>query len=417
MQVYDLIVVGGGASGMIAAGRAAERGLSVLVLEKNKRLGEKLRISGGGRCNITNREYDERILLKKYGKSEQFLYSLFIQFGVRETFVFFESRGLPLITEAHNRTFPASHKAEDVVQLLTDYMKQYKVTVVYSSPVTKVVAQDGKIMSVLSKEKEYVGKEYLFATGSVSHPETGSTGDGLKWLTALGHAIEEPTPTVVPLAIKEEWVHQLAGVSLEMMKITFFVDEKKAFVLKGKMLFTHFGISGPLILNNAHKVADLLPAGTVTAHVDMFPDVDMGALEKQLLAIFDKHKNKELKNIMKEIVPDGMHKGITLLVSDVLDVTTKVHSITKEERKAIARLFKALPITVEGLMGFDRAVVADGGVPLEEIDMRTMRSKKIHNLLVTGDILHINRPSGGFSLQLCWSTGYVAGSNAGKSTR
>ncbi len=413
-EIYDVIVIGGGASGMMAAGRAAERGKRVLLLEKNKKLGEKLRISGGGRCNITNAEHDERQLLKKYGKSEQFLYSLFMQFGVRDTFIFFESRDLPLVVEAHNRTFPATQKAEDVVRVLTEYMKQGSVAVVTHSPVTHVSVERGVIVSVTCGKEVYRAKEYIFATGSVSHPETGSTGDGLKWLTNLGHTVEDPTPTVVPLAIKEEWVHALAGTSLEDMKITFFVDEKKAFMLKGKILFTHFGISSPLILNNAYKVKDLLHTGIVTARIDAFPGLDQGVLEKQLLAIFDEHKNKELKNIIKEIVPDGIHKGVSMLLAELLDISTKVHSITKDQRKVIAQLLKALPLTVEGLMGFDRAVVADGGVLLEEVDMRTMRSKKVSNLLLTGDILHINRPSGGFSLQLCWSTGYVAGNSVGK---
>ncbi len=410
---YDVIVIGGGASGMMAAGRAAERGLRVLLLEKNKKLGEKLRISGGGRCNITNAEKEERVFLKKYGKAEQFLYSLFMQFGVRDTFVFFESRGLPLVVEANNRAFPKSQKAEDVVSVLVEYMKKGGVEVVFHSPVTKVLSKGGSITGVSCGDKEYKGKEYIIATGSVSHPETGSSGDGFKWLQELGHTIAEPTPTVVPLAVKEEWVHTLAGVSLEESKITFYVDEKKSFVLKGKILFTHFGISGPLILNNAHKVADLMHTGVVTARIDMYPGVDSGALEKKIVGIFDMNKNKELKNIIKEIMSEGMHKGVLLLLNHTVDSTTKVHSITKEERKRLVQLLKALPLTIEGLMGFDRAVVADGGVPLDEVDMRAMRSKKVANLFMTGDILHINRPSGGYSLQLCWSTGYVVGGKVG----
>lgn len=416
-ELYDVIVIGGGASGMMAAGRAAEFGKRVLLLEKNKKLGEKLRISGGGRCNITNAEYDERHLLKYYGKSEQFLYSLFMQFGVRDTFVFFESRGLPLIVEAHNRTFPATQKAEDVVRILTEYMEKGGVEVKTHSPVTQIHTKENIITGVSCGKEEYKAKEYIIATGSISHPETGSTGDGFKWLTDLGHTIEEPTPTVVPLSIKDEWVHSLAGVSLEDMKITFFVDDKKSFMLKGKILFTHFGLSSPLILNNAYKVKDLLHTGIVTAKIDAFPAFDQGVLEKRLVVVFDEHKNKELKNIIKEIVPDGIHKGVGILLSEIIDVSTKIHSVTKEQRKSIAQLLKALPLSVEGLMGFDRAVVADGGVPLSEIDMRTMQSKKIHNLLVTGDMLHVNRPSGGFSLQLCWSTGYVAGSTVGKSRK
>jgi predicted Rossmann fold flavoprotein len=411
--MYDLIVVGGGASGLMAAGRAAERGLRVLLLEKNKRLGEKLRISGGGRCNITNAEEDERTLLKHYGKSEQFLYSLFVQFGMKDTFTFFESRALPLVVQARKRAFPHTEKADDVARTLEAYIKKGGVVVKTNSPVTKVLSENGIISALQCGKEQYSAAEYLFATGSVSHPETGSTGDGFRWLQSLGHTVIEPTPTIVPLAVKEQWIKDLAGVSLSFMKITFFVEGKKAFAVTGKILFTHFGLSGPLILNSAHKVADLLQSGAVTATIDAYPHTDLGALEKKIISSFDANKNKTFKNIIKEIVPEGTHKGILDLLAEHMDVSTKVHSVTKEDRKRIVHLLKALPLTIEGLMGFDRAVVADGGVPLEEIDMKTMRSKKVSNLLVTGDLLHINRPSGGYSLQLCWSTGYVAGSHAG----
>lgn len=411
---YDLIVVGGGASGMMAAGRAAARGLQVLLLEKNKRLGEKLRITGGGRCNILNIEEDVRVILKKYGKAEQALYSTFKQFGVKEATEFFMSLGMKLVVENAKRAFPSTYRAEDVVTVLSNYMNEGNVTVNYNSPVAKVNTKNGLITSVVSGKREFFADEYIVATGSVSHPETGSTGDGFKWLRSLGHTIKDPTPTIVPLAVKETWVKELAGVSLDGMKITIFVEGKKEFSLSGRVLFTHFGLSGPLILNNAHKVADLLHQGTVTATIDMSAHNDFSILEKEVIAVFDANKNKVFKNIVKDIVPAGMHKGVITLLSDYIDVTTKVHSITKEERKKIIHLLKALPLTIEGLMGFDRAVVADGGVPLEEIDMKTMRSKKVPNLLVTGDLLHINRPSGGYSLQLCWSTGYVAGDNVVK---
>jgi predicted Rossmann fold flavoprotein len=413
-NTYDVIVVGGGASGMIAAGRVAERGLKVLLLEKNKRLGEKLRISGGGRCNITNAEEDERRLLNMYGKAEQFLYSLFAQFGMKETFSFFESHSLPLVVQARKRAFPQTQKAVDVVRTLETYLKKYKVDVRTSSPVTKVNTRDKKIFSVMSGKEEYRATDYIFATGSVSHPETGSTGDGFRWLTSLGHTVSDPTPTIVPLAVSEEWVKSLAGTSLSFMKITFFVDGKKNFALTGKILFTHFGLSGPLILNTASKVSDLLYTGLVTAAIDAYPDTDIGSLEKKIIKVFDANKNKTLKNVIKDFVPEGTHKGIILLLDLHMDTSTKVHSVTKEERKYIVQLLKKLPVTIEGLMGFDRAVVADGGVTLSEIDFKTMRSKKVSNLLVTGDLLHINRPSGGYSLQLCWSTGYVAGNHAGK---
>ena len=218
----------------------------------------------------------------------------------------------------------------------------------------------------------------------------------------------------MPLAVNENWVKELSGVSLEDMKIIFFVDGEKEFKLNGRLLFTHFGISGPLILNSASKVSKLLPTGIVTAEIDMFPKTDIGNLERQIISIFDVNKNKSLKNIVSDLVPAGMAKGILTLLMAHMDMETKVHSVTKDNRKMIVNLFKALPITITGLMGLDRAIVADGGLSLTEVDMKTMRSKKINNLFVTGDLLHINRPSGGFSLQLCWSTGYVAGSSAGK---
>lgn len=411
---YDLIVVGGGASGMMAAGRAGERGLRVLLLEKNKQFGKKILITGNGRCNILNAIDDEHMLLEKYGSSKQFLYSLFAQFGEKDAFNFFNSRGLPLVIEEYNRVFPKSQSALDVVLFLTDYMNRGNVEVRTECAVSGVQIKDNNIESILCGEEVLIATEYIFATGGVSHPETGSTGDGYKWLKQLGHTVASPTPSLVPLAVKEHWVKELSGVSLEDMKITFSVDGKKEFKLNGKLLFTHFGISGPLILNSASKVSKLLPTGAVTAMIDMFPKIDSGDLERQIISIFDVNKNKTLKNIISDLVPAGMSKGILILLSQYMDMETKVHSVSKENRKKIVNLFKALPITITGLMGLDRAIVADGGLPLTEVDMKTMRSKKVDNLFVTGDLLHINRPSGGFSLQLCWSTGYVAGSNVGK---
>lgn len=412
-DIFDVIVVGGGAAGLMAAGRAAERGKRVLLLEKNKQVGEKLKISGGGRCNITNAEEDQRVFARAYGASEQFLYSLFAQFGVKDTFSFFEQRGLPLVVQARKRAFPQTERAVDVVHVLQRYVKEGNVTIKTETPVTKVLSDETGITHLSSGKEQFRAREYIFATGSVSHPETGSTGDGFKWLKNIGHTVHNPSPTIVPLATKEGWSKELAGVSLSFMKITFFVDGKKAFSKTGKVLFTHFGLSGPLILNNAHRVADLLHSGQVTVAIDAYPHTDLGALERRIIAVFDKNKNKEFKNIIKEITPEGTGKGILQLLASSIDASKKVHSITKEERKLLVHALKALPLTVTGLMGYDRAVIADGGVPLEEIDMRTMRSKMVPNLFIIGDLLHINRPSGGYSLQLCWSSGYVAGSSVG----
>ena len=410
-KVWDVIVIGGGASGMMAAIVAAENGKKVLILEKNKSLGEKLKITGGGRCNITNAQFVVREFLKQYGKADVFLHSPFSQFSAKDTFTFFESRGLPLVTQARNRVFPASERALDVYNVMKKSIEKNNVTVYLNTPVKKFVIENGAITSVKTKEGVFEARSYILATGGQSHPETGSTGDGFNWLKDLGHSVKTPTPTIVPLAVEDDWVKSLAGVSLSFMKITFFVDGKSRIKKKGKVLFTHFGLSGPLILNSAAEVSGLLEEGIVTAEIDAYPDTDHGALEKQILKIFDANKNKMLKNIFKDITPDGTTKAVESLLPEI-DFDTKVHSVSKEDRKRIVHLLKALPVTISGLMGFDRAVVADGGVTLEEIDTRTMRSLKIANLYVTGDLLHINRPSGGYSLQLAWTTGYVAGKSA-----
>lgn len=407
---YDVVVIGGGASGMMAAGRAAERGKRVLLLEKNRTLGEKLKISGGGRCNITNAEYDIHAFLAHYGKAAPFLFSPFSQFSAKDTFSFFESKGLPLVVQARKRAFPHTEKALDVCRTLERYLKDTGVVIKTGVSVKKILTAKNMITGVLTTVGTYTAKTYILATGGVSHPETGSTGDGFTWLQEAGHTIKAPTPTIVPLAVSEKWVHMLSGVSLSFMKITFYLEDKKQFSKTGKILFTHFGLSGPLILNSAGQVGDLLYSGLVTARIDAYPHTDSGALEKQIIKVFDANKNKMLKNILKEIVPEGMSEAMPILLKDI-NFDTKVHSITKEERKQIVGVLKALPVTITNLMGYDRAVVADGGVTLSEIDTKTMQSKKYSNLYVTGDLLHINRPSGGFSLQLCWTTGYVAGSH------
>ncbi len=411
MNQYDVLVVGGGASGMMAAGRAAEMGKRVLIIEKNRALGEKLKITGGGRCNITNAEENIRTFMANYGKAEQFLYSPFAIFGVPETITFFEDLGLPIVVQARKRAFPATEKALDVFKALERYIKRGNVTILTNSPVIEIRAISGHIEGIVTASGTYTADAYIIATGGMSHPETGSTGDGFAWLKTLGHTVAEPTPTIVPLAVKEAWVHALAGVSLSFMKITFFTDGKKSFSKTGKLLFTHFGLSGPLILNSAGKVGDLLHDGLVTATIDCYPDTDHAALEAKIIATFDANKNKNVKNIFDDIVPHGMIPTFFSLLP-TLAPETKVHSVTKEDRKQLLNLLKALPITITGLMGYDRAVVADGGVPLTEIDMKTFKSRVVDNMFVTGDLLHITRPSGGFSLQLCWSSGYIAGSNA-----
>ena len=403
-QHYDVIVIGGGASGMMAAGRAAARGKKVLLLEKNKALGEKLKISGGGRCNITNAEEDPHVLLPKYGTAEKFLYTPFSQFGVKETFEFFTLRGLQIVVEAHKRAFPVTQKALDVFRVLERYLEEGHVEILPSTNVRQLVSKNGAIEKVVTDRGEYSADAFVLSTGGMSHPETGSTGDGFQFLRDLGFAVETPTPTLVPIAVRERWVKSLSGISIDQARVTFFVDAKKKFALKGRILFTHFGLSGPTILNAAGKISDTLTEGEVTALIDTFPNIDHGTLDKEVLLMFETNKNKQLKTVFKGIAPDGMSDTILSLLTK-LNPETKVHSVSKEDRKKLVQLMKALPFTVRGLMGNDLAIVSDGGLSLLQIETKTMKTKLFSNLFVTGDLLHIRRPSGGFSLQLCWTTG------------
>lgn len=408
--IWDVIIIGGGASGMMAGAISSARGKSVLILEKNKDVGEKLKITGGGRCNITNKEYDIKKFLKNYGKAEPFLHSPFSIFSAKDTFTYFESLGLPLVVQARNRVFPETEKAYDVYKVLKNELIKNKVVTKNNTEVKDIFTKGDEVTGVETNKGVFYAKSFVLATGGTSHPETGSTGDGFTFLKKLGHSVKDPTPSVVPIEVSDKWVHVLAGVSLSFMKITFFLEEKKQFSKTGKVLFTHFGLSGPLILNSASSIGALLQAGLVTAFIDMYPDTDLGSLEDRIIKVFDNNKNKTFRNILKEIIPDGTMKGILMLL-DFIDLDIKVHSITKETRKKLVQLLKALPVHITNLMGYDRAVVVDGGVTLREIDTKNMQSKLYKNLYITGDLLDINRPSGGYGLQICWTTGYVVGTS------
>ena len=410
-KIWDVIVIGGGASGMMAAAVASSMSKSVLIVDKNNALGEKLKITGGGRCNITNNEPDIHKMLKVYGEGAPYLYSPFSIFGVKDTFKYFESRGLPLVIQARNRVFPMTEKAIDVFNVLNKELVKNNVEIRNNCIVSNIIHNDNKIININTSQGQFYAKSFILATGGLSHPETGSTGDGYKFLQDLGHTVTAPTPDIVPIEIKEDWVKALAGTTLSFMRITFALDGKNQFSKLGKILFTHFGLSGPLILNSANKINTLLDKGNVTATIDLYPDTNNRVLEDKIIKVFDLNKNKILKTVIKEFVPDGMSRAIENLINFV-DIEKKVHSITKEERSSIVKLLKALPITVVGLMGYDRSVVVNGGVELSEIDMKTMCSKLFENLYVTGDLLHLNRNSGGYSLQICWTTGYIAGTSA-----
>ncbi len=408
---YNLIVIGGGPSGMMAAGRAAELGARVLLLEKNKFLGKKLKLTGGGRCNITNAEFDVKKFLENFPESKEFLYSPFSKFSSKDTFDFFESKGLPLVIESRKRAFPKTQKATDVVAVMEKYVKRNGIEIKTGVRIKSIEKKDGEIISVkTSKDEEFFADNFAIATGGLAVPGTGSTGDGFSMLKKLGHTISQSNPNIVPLTTDDEWVHFLSGTTLSFMTIRFMQDNKVKIKKTGKILFTHFGVSGPLILNSAHEVKKLLTTGNVTASIDMFPDTEENELERRILNLFDKNKNKLTKNILSEILPIKLSE-IILMLPDVNLSEREVNSITKEERKKLVKKIKNLTFEITGTLGFDKAVVADGGVVLKEVNFKNMTSKIYPNLYLLGDILNINRPSGGFSLQLCWTSGWVAGSD------
>ncbi len=416
-NLWDIIVVGGGPAGMIAAGRAAEKGAKVLLIEKNDSLGRKLLITGGGRCNVTNSEFDVRKFLNRFKNDGKFLFSAFSQHSVKESLEFFNERGMSTKVENELRTFPTSDKAQSVLDVLVDYMKENNVEVLSNCPVTGIAQKDApegnKVVGVTLKNKKVIyGKSIIIATGGASRPDTGSTGDGFAWLKEIGHTIIPPTPSLVPVAIKDKWVENLAGFSLNDIKISVFQNGKKQVFKKGKVLFTHVGLSGPTILNMSKDIGDLLKYGEVTVSLDLLPSEDYGLLNTKLQELFKEHDKKKFRNAIVNIVPSGIAPIIVDL--SLIDPEKECNSITREERVRLINLLKNIPMQVDKLLGVDKAIITSGGVLLDEVDFKTMQSRLFPNLYLVGDILNIDRPSGGFSLQICWTTGMVAGESAAK---
>lgn len=411
-KAWDVAVIGGGPAGMMAAGRAAELGAKVILLEKNASLGRKLLVTGGGRCNVTNAEFDTRKFIAKFGEDGKFLFSVFARFGVQDALDFFHNRGMPTKIEEGRRVFPVSDKASSVWNALIDYMDKGGVTVSPDSAVVEIVKEDNHIKAARLKDgREIAAKSFILATGGKSRPETGSTGEGFLWAKKLGHTVREPSASLVPVAVKDAWVKSLQGVTLSDIKLTVLQDGMAQIVKKGRMLFTHFGVSGPMVLNISREIGELLKRGPVILSIDLFPTLDTGALDKKITELLKERSNKQFKNLLVSFLPSAL---IPILINLAkIDPETFGHSVTREERQRFAKLIKNIPMNVKGLLGADKAIVTSGGVALTEVDFRTMKSRKIDNLYFVGDMLDIDRPSGGYSLQLCWTTGFVAGDSAG----
>ncbi|HEV7702231.1 MAG TPA: aminoacetone oxidase family FAD-binding enzyme [Candidatus Paceibacterota bacterium] len=409
--MYDVVVIGGGPAGMIAAGRAGERGRSVLLLEKNAGLGKKLLITGGGRCNVTNNKKEVRKMLSQYKSNDKFLFSAFAQFAVKDALDFFNSRGMATKEENENRMFPVSNSAKSVWEVLVKYMKKSAVKVETGMEVTgiSVAPKTKHIIVKLKNKKEIVAKVCILATGGTSLPETGSTGEGFGFLKKLGHTIIENDFALVPVRLSDPWVKKLGGVSLGDIKLTVLQDKERRASAKGKILFTHFGISGPTVLNMSKEVGELLKYGEVTIELDLFPKKDFDVLRRELQELLIGESNKKLKNTLRKFIPASL--ALALLEISNIDGDTANNSVSTESRKKLVALMKAVPLHVFGLLGADKAIVSSGGVALKQVNFKTMESRLVSGLYLVGDVLNIDRPSGGYSLQLCWTTGFVAGNN------
>lgn len=410
MSHFDVAIIGGGPAGMMAAGRAAELGKRVVLLEKNPELGRKLLITGGGRCNILNAEYDTHRLVDKYGKKGKSLFSTFSQFDVTATVAFFRDLGIEIKVEAEQRAFPKSERALDVQRAMIRYVEKNNVEVRLNQEVQSIEKERNRITKILLKDGEVIADNVIIATGGKSHPETGSTGDGFIWLKNLGHTIIEPDPALVPIVLKEKWIGDLAGISLRGVKLIVMQDDTRHDARIGKMLFTHTGLSGPLVLNMSKGIGALLKNGPVILLLDLFPKMDTGAVDRMLLEHFEQKKNKLIKNNVGDLVQPRLAQLLLTLTG--IDTDTPLYRLTREDRMTFAKMLKGIPMTVSSLLGAEKAIVTGGGVSLKEVEFKTMRSKFFENLYLTGDILDFDRPSGGFSLQICWTTGFVAGTHA-----
>ncbi len=408
-KLWDVVVIGGGPAGMMAAGRAAERGRQVLLLEKNPSLGKKLLISGGGRCNFTNNKPDVRVMLAQYGDAGKFLFSAFSQWGVAETIDFFRERGMAVKEEAEGRMFPASDRSESVFEVLDRYVKDGRVLIREHTEVTGVSrdVETGHFVVRFRNDTMIMAKACVLATGGLSHPETGSTGEGLVWLRELGHTIDDTDASLVPLSLRDPWVRKLSGVTLPDIKLTVYLGETRKFSRPGKILFTHVGVSGPTVLNMSKAVGMLLAEGEVRILIDLFPHFDHGALKDELQTKLTTESNKLLRNTLSKMVPATLASILLELAG--IDAETVNRTVTREMRTTIVSLMKAVPLHVKGLLGEDKAIVSSGGVSLAEVNWKTMESRVVPHLYLVGDVLDIDRPSGGYSLQLCWTTGFVAG--------
>jgi len=407
--MHKVIVVGGGAAGMMAAIQSAKKGNQVLLLEKNERLGKKLFITGKGRCNVTN-GCDVEELFGKVVSNHRFLYSSFYSFTNQDTIDFFEKLGVPLKRERGDRIFPVSDHSSDIIRALEREMERLGVDVRLNTAVKSLVIEKDRITGViLNKGKLEKADSVIVTTGGLSYPSTGSTGDGFTWATDAGHKVTELSPSLVPVHIKEEWCQQMMGLSLRNTGFKALVGKKKIYEEQGELLFTHFGISGPVVLSFSAYAKKYLEKG-ITIILDLKPAMSKEQLDARILRDFADKINKQFKNSLDDLLPKKM---IPIIIErSAISPDKKVNEITKEERTRLVTLLKEFDLTVTGLGNFKEAIITKGGIAVKEVDPGTMESKLVSGLYFAGEILDLDALTGGYNLQIAWSTAYLAGQNA-----
>lgn len=400
----EIVVIGGGASGMMAAVTAAERGARVTLLEPNERLGKKLNITGKGRCNLTN-DADLPEILKAVPRNGRFLYSALTRFGPRDVMEFFEALGVPLKVERGRRVFPVSDRAFDISAALERRLKAVGVRVVRDRAVTVTTDADG-VTGVTGERNAYAATAVALATGGVSYPATGSTGEGHRIARELGHTVTPLRGSLVPLCERGSRCARMQGLSLRNVALTVYEDDKPLYGAFGELLFTHFGVSGPLILSaSAHMRR--YDTRRYRLEIDLKPALDPAALDRRLLADFAKYANNDLANALNDLLP---RKLIPVLVDDSgIDPSTKVHDLTRAQRQTLLRLLKAFPVDIAGARPVTEAVVTAGGVDTREVNPKTMESRLVKGLYFAGELLDVDAYTGGYNLQIAWSTGRAAG--------
>ena len=409
-EIWDVCVIGGGAAGLMAALTVAECGKSVILVEKNRFCGRKLNITGKGRCNLTN-NCDIDSFLENVTVNPRFLYKALTVFSPADTMTFFESRGVPVKTEQGRRVFPVSDRARDITDCLEKGCKNAGVHFVRGEA-KKIIESSGRVDGVLytanSEDKVIKCRSAIISTGGMSYPLTGSTGDGYKMAAQTGHTITDLKPSLVPLVVMESFCRDCMGLSLKNVRASFYNKEgREIFAETGEMLFTHYGVSGPIILSASAHLNSVFPC---KLKIDMKPGLDEETLDRRLLRDFEANKNKEFINSLSALLPQKIIQPIIAL-SGIPD-KKKVNEITKSERKSFLSLLKGIPLTVTATRPVSEAIVTSGGVCVREINPSTMESKLVKGLYFAGEIIDVDAYTGGYNLQIAFSTGFVAGQNS-----